>query len=119
MRLRLNEKVICIEESAVIVLFVCLLSKIAREYLGNYYICFLFITFHELSHITIAALFGNGVKRINIRLCGLNASLDKSFNGIKALLVYIAGPISNLILAMLFRNIKIVFEINICIFSCK
>ena len=115
MRLRLNEKVICIEESAVIVLFVCLLSKIAREYLSNYYLCFLFITFHELSHITIAVLFGGSVKRVNIRISGLSVNILKNFSGIRAVLVYLAGPLSNIILAMLFRNIDIIFEINMCL----
>jgi len=115
MKLRVNEKAIYIEEGVIIVLFVCLFSKIARAYLANYYLCFLFITFHELSHIAIAALFGSSIKRINIRLSGLSVNLEKNFQRIKALLVYFAGPISNIILAILFRNIKIVFEINICL----
>jgi len=115
MKLKVNEKVIYIEESVIIVLFVCLLSKIAREYLANYYLCFLFIVFHELSHITVALFFGSSVKKINIKLCGLSVNLEKKFKGRKAILVYLAGPIANIILAILFKNIKIVFEINICL----
>ena len=115
MKIKLNEKIIYIEESVVVVLFVCLLSKIAREYLANYYICFLFITFHELSHITIATLLGNNIKRINVRVCGLSVSLEKNFCGIKAILVYLVGPISNIVLAFLFKNIDIIFEINMCL----
>lgn len=115
MRLRLKGNVIFIEESAIIVLFVCLLSKIAREYLSNYYLCFLFIAFHELSHIVVAALFGSSIKRINIRLSGLSVNLEKTFYGKKAVLIYIAGPLSNIILANLFRNINIIFEINVCL----
>lgn len=115
MKFKLNEKTIYIEESVIIVLFVCLFSKIARDYLSNYYICYLFITFHELSHVAIAALFGSGVKKINIRVCGLSINLTNRFYGIKALLVYLAGPMSNLLLAAIFYNLPIVFEINICL----
>lgn len=115
MRIRVKDKVICIEESVIIVLFVCLFSKIAREYLESYYLCFLFITFHELSHITVAALFGSSVKKINIRLCGLSVNLEKNFFGLKAVIVYLAGPISNIILTMLFKNISIISEINMCL----
>ena len=113
MKLRLNKKVIYIEESVIIVLFVCLLSQIARDYLANYYICFLFITFHELSHITVAVIFGSSVKKINISLCGLSVNLDNNFYGIKAVLVYLIGPVSNILLATLFSNVDIIFEINL------
>lgn len=115
MRLKLDDKVVYVEESVIIVLFVCLLSNVARSYLSNYYICYLFIIFHEFSHMAIAALFGSNVKKINIKLCGLSINLAKRFYGIKAALIYIAGPLSNLLLAFMFYNIPIVFEINICL----
>ena len=115
MRLKLGDKIIYIEESVIIVLFVCLLSKTARAYLENYYICYLFIVFHELSHMTLAVLLGNSIKKVNIRVCGLNINLRNNLFGMKALIVYLAGPISNLILAALFYKISLVFEINICL----
>lgn len=115
MRVKVKEKIIYIEESVVIVLFVCLFSKVAREYLESYYLCFLFIAFHELSHILVAALLGINLKGIQIRLSGLCAHLENNFSGLKAVIIYLAGPLSNILLATMFAHISIIFEINICL----
>lgn len=115
MRLKLKEKIVYIEESVIILLFVCLFSKIARNYLENYYICFLFIAFHEFAHVFAAAVFGYSLREIHIRISGLTARLENSIIGLKAVLVYLAGPLSNILLAMLFPNIEIIFEINVAL----
>jgi len=115
MRLKVKEKIIYIEESVIIVLFVCLLSNIARKYLESYYLCYLFITFHELSHILIASLLGFNLIGIHIRISGLSANLENNYFGFKALLIYLAGPLSNILLATMFSNIKIIFEINLAL----
>lgn len=112
MKVKIKEKIIYIEESVVIVLFSCILSKVARDYLESYCLCFLFITFHELSHILVAALLGVNLRSIHVRLSGLCASLEKN-TGSNALLIYLAGPVSNILLATIFSNIKLIFEINI------
>ena len=112
MKVKLGNKRIYIEESVIIVIFVCLFSKVARNYLEAYYLCFLFIVFHELSHVVVAALLGSNVKVINIKLLGLSVILEKTFLGLQAVLVYLAGPLSNILLAILFVDIKVIFEIN-------
>ena len=115
MKLKLRDKYICIEEVVIITLFLCFLSNNARGFLYNYFICYLYISFHELAHILIASVFGYELKRINIRLAGMNAVFRERFLGIKGIAIYLAGPISNIILAILFRKIKIVYEINMAL----
>ena len=115
MKLKLRDKYICIEEVVIITLFLCFLSNNAREFLANYSICYLYISFHELAHILIASLCGYELRRINIRLAGLNAVFRERFFALKGITIYLAGPISNIILAILFRKIKIVYEINMAL----
>ena len=115
MNLKLRDKYICIEEVVIITLFLCFLSESARVFLSNYFICYLYITFHELAHIFIASIFGYEIRRVNIKLAGMNAVFKEEFSGIKGIVIYLAGPISNIILAMVFRNIKIVYEINMAL----
>ena len=110
MNLKLRDKYICIEEVVIITLFLCFLSESARVFLSNYFICYLYITFHELAHIFIASIFGYEIRRLNIKLAGMNAVFKEEFSGIKGIVIYLAGPISNIILAMVFRNIKIVYD---------
>ncbi len=115
MKLKLRDKYICIEEVVIITLFLCFLSKKARCFLDNYFICYLFITFHELTHVLVASIFGYELKGINIKLAGLNAIFRERFCGIKGIIIYLVGPLSNIILAFLFKNIKMVFEINMAL----
>ena len=113
MRIKVSKKYVYIEETVIIILFLCVLSIRARSFLANYMMCMLFITFHELSHIVLASVFGYELRGINIRLTGLNAVFKGTFIGLKGIIIYLAGPISNIILALLFNNIKFVYEINI------
>ncbi|MBR6688683.1 MAG: M50 family metallopeptidase [Clostridia bacterium] len=113
MRIKVREKYICVEETLIIITFLCIFSNKARNFLSNYFICYLFIMFHETAHILIATIFGYEVKRINIRLAGLNAGFKEKIEGIKGIIIYLVGPISNIVLALIFKNVRIVFEINI------
>ncbi len=115
MKTKILNKYIYIEEGVVIILFVCVLSSKARQFLNNYFTCFLFVFFHELAHVMVAALFNFELRRINIRISGINAVIKGNIEGLKGMLVYLAGPLSNIILAVAFRNIKMIFEINIAL----
>ncbi|MBR6613405.1 MAG: site-2 protease family protein [Clostridia bacterium] len=115
MKVKILDKYICIEESIVIILFVCVLSSKARQFLNNYFTCFLFVIFHELAHIIVLLLFNYEIRRINVRISGINAVIKENVSGLKGILIYLAGPISNIILAAMFRNITMVFEINIAL----
>lgn len=107
-----------------IVMFIFLLYSKLRMFFSSFFVCYLFIVFHEASHMFVASIFGKSVETFNISLFGVsvtfkkehysisNKKIDKTIY-IKDILVYMAGPISNLILAIIFKNIKIVFDINL------
>ena len=115
MKFKIKDIEINVEFVAIIVVLLNIIPQ-CRRYLENYYICFLFIIFHELSHVFVSSLFGIKTQKIYVRICGLNISLNKKDEkNIMWLLIYLAGPLSNLVLALLFNKIKFVFSINICL----
>lgn len=114
MRLKIKEFNIYLDEAILFVSFFSIIFKGIRKYFENYFICFLFITFHEFSHMLIASLFGVKATRLNIRVSGLSINLNKKERqGIKWLIIYLAGPISNIILANIFKNVSMVNTINL------
>ena len=116
MRLKLKEFNIHIDETILIVGFLCIIFKGIREYFENYFVCFLFIIFHELAHMFIASIFGIKTKRLCIRISGLNINLDsEDRKGLKWLVIFLAGPLSNIFLAIIFNNITMVYTINLAL----
>jgi len=116
MRFKIRKFNIYLDETILIVGFLCLIFKVVREYFENYFICYLFITFHELSHMFVASIFGIKTTRLCIRISGLNINLD-SYNRkeLKWLAIFLAGPLSNIILAYIFKNISMVYTINLAL----
>lgn len=116
MKLKIKEFNIYLDETILIVGFLFLLFEGIRDYFENYFICYLFIIFHELSHMFVASIFGIKTTKLCIRISGLNINLD-SYNrqGLKWLVIYVAGPISNIILAQLFKNVPMVYTINLAL----
>lgn len=108
----------------IIFLFFVLIFKSVRDVFSSYLICYLFIVFHEASHVFVASILGEVIDTFYIRLCGVSVSFKKErFTTktkdkkekkylIKQILIYVAGPISNMSLALIFNKIKLVFEIN-------
>ena len=87
-----------------------------RNYFKNYAFCFLFVMFHEFSHIFVASILGVECTRINIRLCGMNAEFDFSSRiSLKWLYIAFAGPVSNFLLSILFSRIEMVRDINLAL----
>lgn len=116
MRFKLKEFNVYLDETILIVAFLCLFFSVIRNYFENYFICFLFITFHEFSHMFVASIFGIKTTRLSIRISGLNINLDcYNRRGLKWLLIFLAGPLSNIILAYIFKNIPMVYTINIAL----
>lgn len=114
MKLRIKNISITIEEIFVVFIFVICLSPTVRKFFSGYIFCYSFIVFHECSHTLVAGMFGNKLKQINLRLCGINAEIElKNKLTSKCILIYLAGPLSNIILALIFLDIKIVRDINI------
>lgn len=113
MRFNLKEFIINIDESVIIAIILSILVVPIGEYLANYFMCYLFIVFHELSHMLVASIFGVHTKRLNIKLSGLNIEIDqKKDKGIKWFLIFLAGPLSNLVLSIMFYKIQMVCIIN-------
>ena len=103
----------------VLTILVTILSSSFRNYLSSYYICYLFILFHELSHMFIAAILGKEISNLKFSLSGVNISFKEDYlnknniSKLKDILIYLAGPLSNLILALIFRKSEMIFNINI------
>lgn len=108
-----------IEILFIITLLISIFSLNFRNYLSNYYICYLFILFHELSHMFVASIFGKEINQFKLSLSGVNISFKEEYLNsmnifkIKNILIYAAGPLSNILLSILFINNKMIFSINI------
>ena len=116
MKFKIKGFSICLDETVIIVGFLCLFFKIIREYFENYFVCFLFIVFHELAHVFVASIFGIKTKRLCIRISGLNIHLDNyNREGVKWFIIFLAGPLANIFLAYIFKNIPMVYTINLAL----
>lgn len=113
MRFKLWNVKIYVEHLIVFFVILVIAFNNLRSYFSNYVICFLFVAFHEFSHIFAAALLEVECTNINIRLCGMNAVFKpKSRLSIKWLYILIAGPLSNIILAIAFKRVEFIRNIN-------
>ena len=97
-----------------IVFFSFILSNEIKKILFSFYICYLFIIFHELSHMLVGSLFGKDVKKFRFSLSGVSINFENIYtlNKYKEIIIYLAGPMSNFLLAILFSYNKMIFEIN-------
>lgn len=114
--------VIEIEWLFFIVFLVSLMSKKVLKILSSFYVCYLFIVFHELSHIFVAAIFGKDIEKFKFTLSGVCIEFKRNYEDsmkikksiiLKNIIIYLAGPVSNLILAFLFKKNEMIFQINI------
>ena len=114
MKFKNNSFVFEIENLLIIVLISFFVSVKIKLFLTSYFVCYLFIIFHELAHVLVAALFSKKILKMKLSLAGACVTFDrKRLNKCKEILIYIAGPLSNFCLALLFKNIDLVFEINV------
>ena len=124
MKLKFSKVNIEFEIVFLIVFLVFIFSNTIRKILFSFYMCYLFIIFHELAHLTITLLFGKEIENFKFSLSGVCIELKKKrFNlkgnkrlkkeNIEEIILYLAGPISNIILAYIFNNNKMICEINI------
>ncbi|CCZ56438.1 peptidase M50 [Clostridium sp. CAG:1219] len=98
-------------------LIISIFSLKVRGYFASYYVCYLFILFHEMAHILVGSIFGQNVKILKLTTCGVSAVFENNIlysnqSYIKKMLIFIAGPLSNLILALIFRKEVMIFQIN-------
>ncbi len=118
-KIKIKEIIVEIEYLLIIAFLVSSISKEAMNYLDKYYVCLLFAMYHELSHILVATLLNRKLRKVFISISGMTAyfkyeyGLKSRLYYIRDVLIFIAGPLSNLIIAYLFKDIKFIFEINI------
>lgn len=124
MKLKFSKVNIEFEIVFLIVFLVFIFSNTIRKILFSFYMCYLFIIFHELAHLTIALIFGKEIENFKFSLSGVCIELKKKrfdlkgnkrlkIENIEEIILYLAGPISNIILAYIFNNNKMICEINI------
>lgn len=114
MKIKLNSFLCEIENLLIIVLISFFFSDKIKLFLTSYFVCYLFIIFHELSHIIFASIFGKKIRKIRLSIAGVCVIFNNNddLELVKKLIIYIAGPLSNICLAIAFYNIDFVFEIN-------
>lgn len=128
MKLKIKEIIFKIEWTLIIVVITSIISEKFRNYMEMYYICFLFIIFHEMAHIVVGVILGNKIRNIKISVCGLSVGFSKYIkneygsifiNCLTEVIIHIAGPLANYILATAFKEVKFVYEINmvLCIIN--
>lgn len=119
LKVKLKEIIIEIEYLLLIAFLVSSISREAMNYLDKYYICLLFAMYHELAHILVATLLNKKLKKVFVSICGMTAYFKYEYMNknrwyyVKDFLVFIAGPVANLIMAFVFKENTFVFEINI------
>ena len=117
--IRIKQILLEIEYLLIITLLVSSISKTVMKYLDKYYICLLFVIYHELSHVFVGSLVGKKLRKVFLGICGMTAFFKYEYiekkrgNYFKETAIFLAGPISNIIIATIFYKIKFVFEINI------
>ncbi len=103
----------------VLVVFVTFFSPTVLKLLEAFYMCYMFIFFHELSHMFVAAILGKKIDTLRFMLAGVCVSFKSEYNNNKTkektknIVIYLAGPCSNLLLAYIFNKVPMIFEINI------
>ncbi len=79
-----------------------------------YLIFLIFIIFHEIVHAITGMILGFKPKRIRLNPLGLLVEFYNynTKNSLKKILIYISGPISNIIFGLIFYFIKIDFNLK-------
>ena len=114
MKIKTNSFLCEIENLLIIILISFFFSDKIKLFLTSYFVCYLFIIFHELSHIIFASLFGKNIKKIKLSLAGVCVIFNNDdLKIVEKLIMYMAGPVANICLAVAFYNIDFIFEINI------
>ncbi len=103
--------------SLLIILILTILSKDIFIYLYYYFLSYFFVLLHELSHVIVTIGLGYNVDLVTFKIGGVNASIDKYIILKKHLkYIFIAGPILNLVLLIIFKDNIEIFSINSILF---
>lgn len=89
---------------------------------------FISILIHEILHIFVGKIFKIKLKNLSVSIFGASLEIERNIKNkrIKKILMYVAGPISNLVLAIIIKymnineeeKIKIIYtNLSLCIFN--
>ncbi len=113
MRVKIKEFIIEIKYSFLIILIMNILSIKIRNIFKYYFACYMFIMFHEFSHIIVALIFNYTCSKIEFSMCGMCANIALKNKSKREIFIYLAGPLSNILFAFLFLNNNFIFKINL------
>ncbi|MBR1884467.1 MAG: hypothetical protein IJ809_06040 [Clostridia bacterium] len=113
MRIKIKGIVIELKYMLIVLIILTIISEKTRNFLYYYIACYMFVMFHEFSHILVASIFRYKCRRVELSICGMSANIELGKNIMKNVLIFLAGPMSNIILAIIFYNNQFIFSINV------
>ena len=111
-KINLKDIIVEIEYLLIITFVISCISDDVMNYLDKYYICLLFVIYHELSHILVATFLNKKLRKVFISISGLTAYFKYEYKKksttyyIKDIAIFIAGPLSNIIMAYIFKKVQ-------------
>lgn len=109
-----NKVQIEVDNSLIIILVLTILFKEIFIFFYFYFISYLFIIIHEFSHILVARIFNIKTNKIYFKLGGMCANIIGYNNkNIVNIIILLAGPISNILFALIFINNNYICNINL------
>lgn len=91
-------------------IFIIILLFFLTKQIEIYAITLIFIAIHELAHIITGVLLGFKIKRVKIMPLGFNMLFEKSIvhkSKYDKIIIALAGPVANIILAIIFMFIPV------------
>lgn len=101
-----------------IVFFIIFSIICFRKEFIYYYIAYLFIFLHEISHLFVSLLLNVKIKSLSFSLCGCCLELENdifNYNIYKDIIIKSAGPTFNFLCLLVFKN-KYIYYINLILF---
>lgn len=95
-------------------LLIALLYNLYIAKKSIYFIAYMFIIMHELSHMIVALLLNIDIKEIILLPFGATAKYSGNVNKCKELIIALSGPLASLLFAYLYDN-DVYFKINLLI----
>ncbi|MEG1059307.1 MAG: M50 family metallopeptidase [Clostridia bacterium] len=114
-----------IEWLLLIVLILAIFCSPLQKIMGDFFICYLFIVFHECGHMFVASFFSRQVELFKVSLAGVSIVFEEpkyvtekkkiklKTKYVQNICVFLAGPLSNVFLAIIFYGNNTIFEINL------
>jgi len=107
-----------IEIMLILTILTSIISNTTFKFLYYFFACYLFILFHELMHILVGSLLDKKLIKIKFSIAGTCAVFEKEKYikdekmFLKNIFIYLSGPVSNIILAYMFKENIMIREIN-------